>query len=408
MTQLFSNNAVSTLASGITGSATTVVIQAGDANAFPTPSGASDFFLMTLEDKNTNPVSREIVKCTARSSSSITVVRGQEGTTPLSFNAGATAAVRVTAATLVSFQTSAGVVTTLYLGAFSTAPSSGVGGAALVPGNLYFNSTSRQLFNYDGAFWLQVNPTVRSLAFGVYLGQFSVPPILMPDGTALITGTIYYDTGLASLQEWNGTAWVNASTQTTINNPTNPNTANVGNSTFQNITVLDTTNTKNLVLNGQPVLTAANLQGDALSQMFPDGTRIQWGTVGIVNDGSAHTTTIAFPRAFTVTPFVALASTESLDPAQPKYIACTVVAVSSTQMLVSCVDISKLIPSASASILASAATAVLVVAGSYAAGSVGATVGAAIGNALQPQPVGHGTDPITAGILHWIAIGPGI
>lgn len=93
MRQLWTNNAKSTLASAITSSgATSLTVQPGDGGLFPNP-GATDFFQVTLE----NGLTREIVKVTARSADTFTIVRGQEGTTATTFPLGATVDLRDTA-----------------------------------------------------------------------------------------------------------------------------------------------------------------------------------------------------------------------------------------------------------------------------------------------------------------------
>lgn len=300
MTQLFSNNATSTLTLGINNAATLINIQLSDAAIFPNPVSVGDYFLATIEDRNQNPVLREIVKCTSRSNNQLTVQRGQEHTTAVAFNAGATLECRVTAGTLSGMLTAAPQSVTLYLGTFGAAPTSGVGGAALIPGNLYFNSTLHALFEYDGAFWNQLPVTSRSRQFGVYLGSFATPPIVMSDGTALVLGALYYDTGLAQLLEWDGTAWVSTSTVTTnvINNTGGGNTT-AQNGLFTNITVTDTTSTKKLLLNGQYVVSAGDIIGDPTGQHFPDGSWLQWGLATI----TGFTTTVFFPRTYNSPPY---------------------------------------------------------------------------------------------------------
>lgn len=78
------NNAYSTLASGITDSATSISVQTGHGARFPTL-GGSDYFYATLIDTSNN---LEIVKCTARSTDTLTVVRGQDGTTARAYVSG--------------------------------------------------------------------------------------------------------------------------------------------------------------------------------------------------------------------------------------------------------------------------------------------------------------------------------
>lgn len=98
-TALFKNNATATLAVGISSSATTIVLSSGLGALFPLPT-ASSYFYGTLYDSLGN---YEIVKCTARTTDSLTVVRGQEGTTPLAFATGDGFAQRLTAGGLNNF-----------------------------------------------------------------------------------------------------------------------------------------------------------------------------------------------------------------------------------------------------------------------------------------------------------------
>ena len=93
--QQFTNFAAGTLNAGITSGATTIVLSSGQGAIFPTLSG-SQFFMGTL--KNASSGYLEIVKVTARSSDTLTVVRGQENTTAAAFNAGDAFELRTTAA----------------------------------------------------------------------------------------------------------------------------------------------------------------------------------------------------------------------------------------------------------------------------------------------------------------------
>ena len=71
------NNAYGTLNASITSSSTTIVLVAGQGARFPTLS-AGDYFYATLIDTSNN---LEVVKVTARSTDTLTVVRGQDSTT---------------------------------------------------------------------------------------------------------------------------------------------------------------------------------------------------------------------------------------------------------------------------------------------------------------------------------------
>ncbi|MDQ1817302.1 tail fiber protein [Massilia sp. CCM 9210] len=97
MTQLFTNNAESVLAAGITAAATTITLKAGEGALFPNPLNG-DFFLITLFQRvGAIEMNWEIVKCTARAGDVLTVERLVEGSTPRAFNAGDPVSLRLTA-----------------------------------------------------------------------------------------------------------------------------------------------------------------------------------------------------------------------------------------------------------------------------------------------------------------------
>lgn len=102
---LFSNNAYSTLASGITNSATSMTVATGEGVRFPTPSGG-DHFYCTLIDTSNN---MEIVKVTAVSTDTFTIVRAQDGTSARAFSASDRVELRPTAAALEEIRAGAGL-----------------------------------------------------------------------------------------------------------------------------------------------------------------------------------------------------------------------------------------------------------------------------------------------------------
>ena len=97
----FANNAVSTLASSISNSATSITVASGDGALFPSLTG-SEYFRATLIDSSNN---LEIVKVTARSSDVLTVTRAQESTTARAFSSGDRIELRITAQSLVDVST---------------------------------------------------------------------------------------------------------------------------------------------------------------------------------------------------------------------------------------------------------------------------------------------------------------
>ncbi len=99
-TQLFANNAASVLASSLTSVATSLTVTTGHGARFPSPSGG-DYFLATLcQQGSAGEINFEIVKVTARSTDSFTIVRAQESTTALAYNAGDKFELRLTKGTM--------------------------------------------------------------------------------------------------------------------------------------------------------------------------------------------------------------------------------------------------------------------------------------------------------------------
>jgi hypothetical protein len=88
------NNAASALSANITNSETTIALATGQGDRFPTL-GAGDYFYATIID---TAGQLEIVKVTARTGDSLTVVRGQDGTTAKAFSTNDRFELRPTAA----------------------------------------------------------------------------------------------------------------------------------------------------------------------------------------------------------------------------------------------------------------------------------------------------------------------
>jgi hypothetical protein len=96
----FTNNGASTLAIGISATATSITVQADSGALFPTLS-AGDYFYATLANVANE---LEIVRVTGRSVDTLIVQRGQEGTTARAYSAGARIEARITAAILTAFE----------------------------------------------------------------------------------------------------------------------------------------------------------------------------------------------------------------------------------------------------------------------------------------------------------------
>lgn len=96
MSVLFSNNASTTLSAGVGNSATSITV--ADGSVFPSISG-SDYFYVTLEVDSDSDL-KEIVKVTARSGNTLTITRGEDGTSARTFSSGDKCELRLNAAAL--------------------------------------------------------------------------------------------------------------------------------------------------------------------------------------------------------------------------------------------------------------------------------------------------------------------
>jgi hypothetical protein len=181
----FTNNATSTLASGIASGDLSLTVASGQGALFPTL-GGGDYFYCTLSNV-ANTI--EIVKVTARSTDTFTIVRAQDNTTASAFVTGDKVELRLVSAVLsntaildqtnvfTASQTvningtvgagtpAAATVTTLTATADSAFTSTGAltiskGDTASRPtatsGMLRFNTQTVQFEGYDGSAWASV------------------------------------------------------------------------------------------------------------------------------------------------------------------------------------------------------------------------------------------------------------
>lgn len=93
-----SNNADGLLAMAISNSATSLTLRAGHGSRFPAL-GSGDWFPITVV-RASDPSQFEIMRCTGRSGDTLTVVRAQEGTSAITFDAGDVVSLRLTSGTL--------------------------------------------------------------------------------------------------------------------------------------------------------------------------------------------------------------------------------------------------------------------------------------------------------------------
>ena len=84
MSVLVTNNAVGALLVGISDTETKLLLRPGQGARFPAPVFEKDWFYVTVQDEVGN---LELMKCTARDTDSLTVVRAFGGTVAQAFKA---------------------------------------------------------------------------------------------------------------------------------------------------------------------------------------------------------------------------------------------------------------------------------------------------------------------------------
>lgn len=169
------NNGYATISAGITSTDTTITLDSGQGARFPTL-GAGDYFFGTLVDTSNNI---EIVKVTARSSDSMTVVRGQDNTTARAYAIGDRFELRPTAALFDDYQTQIDNISTDVVS--DTTPQLG--------GNLDLNSNNIN----DGTF-LADSSRIRV-------------PNASSNPSSPNAGDMYYNTSDNVIKHWDGTSW---------------------------------------------------------------------------------------------------------------------------------------------------------------------------------------------------------
>ena len=135
MTVLLTNNARSTLLSGINALQTEIRLRAGGGNTFPTITATGQWFPITIED---SVGAIEIMRVIARSGDVFTVKRAQEGTTAKSFSANDVVELRLTVGAMQELVND----THTNFGRIYMTPADGVDSKIGVPAGYYFNVRS--------------------------------------------------------------------------------------------------------------------------------------------------------------------------------------------------------------------------------------------------------------------------
>jgi hypothetical protein len=239
--QLFSNNAKTTLASGITSSQTTITVASGTGALFPNPS-SGQAFKVTLVSATSSTV-YEICLCTARSSDTLTVVRAQEGTSGTPFSTGDIVGNYDTAGVMTNLVQSQQLQNQYYLFAVASGTANAL--TATVPSNLTAIPDGMSIVvksAYANTGSTTLNLTLGSTSTGAL-------PIVTGNNSALSGGEIPsagYPITLSYSSTYN--AWVitdgnvDLSTYAKINSPTFTGTPKVPTASFgDNSTIIAST-----------------------------------------------------------------------------------------------------------------------------------------------------------------------
>ena len=282
MTVKFTNNASTTVGTGINASATSLTV--ASASSFPSLSGADDYCYLTIQGATST--TREVVKATALSGNTFTIVRAQDNTSAGTWSAGDIVELRMTAALLtdvIDAATVEGVKTnfqytptagqTVFSGADNASNTLIINQAALV--SVYMNGvrlvqgTDYSVSSANNTVTLTVGATTADIidieVFGNFTGQ-SGAAVAITGGA--ISGTSVAATTLSA----SGTATLNTfvSSNATISGGT-INNVNIGGTTAG--TVAATT------------LTANSL---AVDNITIDGSEIDLSSGDFLLDSAIH------------------------------------------------------------------------------------------------------------------------
>jgi hypothetical protein len=273
---LFANNANTTLASSLTNSATSMSVTS--ASAFPSPTG-SQYFYCTLADAATQQTI-EIVKVTAVSGTTFTIVRGQDGTSGTAFNSGDVVSLRLVAASLNDFpkldeantftqtQTFSNPVITNYQDfTSSSAPS-------YSQGRVWFDSAQHTLAQY--------NDVTNNI---VHLGEEVQLKVINNTGSSIPNGSPVYITGTSSGQTYPNIALAKADTIATSNviGLTNGAIASGSAGYVTTIGLLTPANTGTFTV-GDVLYLSPYSAGQIMNTLPPTGYPVRLGIVAYVNN----------------------------------------------------------------------------------------------------------------------------
>jgi hypothetical protein len=183
---LYANNAAGTLASGITNASTSLTLNAGQAALFPVPSSPQVFYV-TLTDAATQTLI-EIVKVTAVSGNIFSIVRAQDGTSALSWNANDIVSQRTIRLELQGFENAAEGLFGAQAVAITPSTTLGIVGTTLGD-NANAGAVGEYISATAGPFTLATSSPFNGVVISLTAGDWDVSGVIdyAPSGGASLT-----------------------------------------------------------------------------------------------------------------------------------------------------------------------------------------------------------------------------
>lgn len=301
----FTNFARSKVATGINSSATTLAITGGTGALFPALTGA-EYFYLTLENSS---LVREIVKVTARTADTLTIVRAQDGTTAAAWVAGDVVSLRFNAAAIADAVTGT-LLAANNLSDVANAATARANLGALAAGDNIGSSTATTQTAGDNstkvATTAYADTTASFHKFGAYqilsasgsISSGSIGGLTLIDAASATVDMPAIPSAGKTVTIWNGLF----SVATTLTTPGSELFVAVGawgqpTMTLQpgeGITLLSN-GTDWIQAGAGPVGSAASKAANGYTKLS-SGVIIQWGT-DTLNSGTVITFPIAFPTA---------------------------------------------------------------------------------------------------------------